>query len=326
MRSVRPRTCARLRVAGGHLERGAELDPDRAPEPALLGVSQPDRDDADRHAGLEREPRRAGLQRAERRLGVAPTLGEERDGPPRGEPPRGRAERLEVLAHPRSGRPARAPPGAPRALAPGRRAPAAGRWAPWPGRSADARRPRSAGPGPSARWGGCPPAPAGPPGSGRAGALDPVEERSAKQHPTDDTIRGRPGGPGFGGLPSRRTPTARGRWGPANVTTVAVTCSTNPLPTFTVGGTVSRSDRRRAGAPGQRRRTTCPIGADGAFTFATPSHQRQTATPSRSLVQPSGQTCTVSNGSGRHRRRQRDDRRGDLRRQLRRPASPSAGR
>jgi hypothetical protein len=81
----------------------------------------------------------------------------------------------------------------------------------------------------------------------------------------------------------------------ANVTNVAVTCVTNPVATFTVGGNVSGltgSVTLQNNGGDSLVRTT-----NGAFTFAT-----ALATGSAYAVtvssQPTGQTCTVTNGSG----------------------------
>ena len=80
-----------------------------------------------------------------------------------------------------------------------------------------------------------------------------------------------------------------------NVTNVAVTCATNPVATFTVGGIVSGLNgiitlRNNAGDDLVRN-------ANGAFTFATAlaSGSAYAVTVS---VQPALQICTVANGSG----------------------------
>ena len=87
-----------------------------------------------------------------------------------------------------------------------------------------------------------------------------------------------------------------GTVGSANVTTVTVSCVTNPVPRYTVGGTASGLSgtglvlRNNGG-------DDLSVTASGAFTFATPL-----ASGSAYVVtvatQPSGQTCTVSSGSG----------------------------
>ena len=79
----------------------------------------------------------------------------------------------------------------------------------------------------------------------------------------------------------------------ANVTNVTVTCSTN---TYTVGGTAS--GLIRLGLVLQNNNASdLAVAANGAFTFATPV----AAGASYSVTvktQPSGQTCSVGNGSG----------------------------
>ncbi len=84
--------------------------------------------------------------------------------------------------------------------------------------------------------------------------------------------------------------------GSANVTTVAVGCVNVPPPTYTVGGTVS-------GLAGSglvlqdNAADNLAIGGNGPFHFPTAltSGDRYSVTV---LMQPTGQTCTVSNGSG----------------------------
>ncbi len=84
-----------------------------------------------------------------------------------------------------------------------------------------------------------------------------------------------------------------GMIGGANVTNVAVTCTTNR---FTVGGTVSGLTgvglvvRNNGG-------DDLSITANGSFTFAT-SVASGAAYAVTILTQPSGQSCTVANGSG----------------------------
>jgi hypothetical protein len=79
----------------------------------------------------------------------------------------------------------------------------------------------------------------------------------------------------------------------ANVTNVAVTCTTNP--TFSIGGSVSGLSgtvvlRNNGG-------DNLSVSANGAFTFATrvASGGAYAVTV---LTQPAGQTCTVTNGAG----------------------------
>jgi 6-phosphogluconolactonase (cycloisomerase 2 family) len=82
----------------------------------------------------------------------------------------------------------------------------------------------------------------------------------------------------------------------ANVTNVAVTCVTNPTPTFAIGGTVSGLV-----GPGLVLRNNggnnLAISADGAFNFTT-AIATGSAYAVTVLNQPTGQTCAVANGSG----------------------------
>ncbi|MFO1217394.1 MAG: beta-propeller fold lactonase family protein [Burkholderiaceae bacterium] len=80
----------------------------------------------------------------------------------------------------------------------------------------------------------------------------------------------------------------------ANVTNVTVTCSTN---TFTIGGTVSGLTAGQQVTLNNNASNPTTVTANGAFTFSTPvafngSYAVTVGT------QPTGQTCTVSNGSG----------------------------
>ena len=106
------------------------------------------------------------------------------------------------------------------------------------------------------------------------------------------TVAGQPGGPSqtcavSGGV---------GTVGSGNVTDVVVQCVTNPVPKFTVGGTVIGLS-----GPGLVLRNNggddLTVASSGSFTFATPlaSGSPYSITV---LSQPSGQTCSVSNGSG----------------------------
>ena len=87
-----------------------------------------------------------------------------------------------------------------------------------------------------------------------------------------------------------------GTVGTANVTSVAVTCVTNPVPRYTVGGTASG-----LAGPGLVLRNNggddLAVTSDGPFTFAT---SLTSGSPYAVTVfsQPSGQTCSVSGGSG----------------------------
>ena len=83
-----------------------------------------------------------------------------------------------------------------------------------------------------------------------------------------------------------------GTMGSSNVTNVSVTCSTN---TYTVGGAVSGLSGTVVLLNNASNSTS--VSSNGSFTFSTPIAQG-----SAYLVtvgtQPSGQTCTISNGSG----------------------------
>jgi hypothetical protein len=82
----------------------------------------------------------------------------------------------------------------------------------------------------------------------------------------------------------------------ANVTNVAVNCIDDVIPTYTVGGTTtgltgSGLELQNNGAD------TLSIAADGGFVFSTESDDLSAYTVSVS-TQPTGQTCSVSNGNG----------------------------
>jgi hypothetical protein len=85
-----------------------------------------------------------------------------------------------------------------------------------------------------------------------------------------------------------------GTVGTANVTNIAVSCSTTIITTYAIGGTVSGLDGTVVlGLGGEQ----LEVGASGPFTFAT----RLASGTSYSVAvttQPTGQTCTVTNGSG----------------------------
>ena len=82
----------------------------------------------------------------------------------------------------------------------------------------------------------------------------------------------------------------------ANVTNVSVTCVTNPPPTYTIGGTVTGLTgtglvlRNNGG-------DDLAVASNGSFTFATSLTSGSTYAVTVG-TQPSGQTCSVTNGSG----------------------------
>ena len=86
-----------------------------------------------------------------------------------------------------------------------------------------------------------------------------------------------------------------GTVGNANVTTVGVGCLNNPPPTYTVGGTLSGLNgtvvlQDNGG-------NNLSLSTNGAFTFST-ALASGAAYSVTVLTQPSGQTCTVTNGAG----------------------------
>jgi len=87
-----------------------------------------------------------------------------------------------------------------------------------------------------------------------------------------------------------------GTVGSANVTSVVVTCVTNPVPRYTIGGTASG-----LAGPGLVLRNNggddLAVTSSGPFTFAS-SLTSGSAYAVSVLSQPSGQTCAVSGGSG----------------------------
>jgi hypothetical protein len=85
----------------------------------------------------------------------------------------------------------------------------------------------------------------------------------------------------------------------ANVTSVAVACTTNPPPaqTYTIGGSVSGLAAGTTVVLQNNLGDNLARGANGAFTFATPLASGANYQVSV-LTQPSGQTCAVTNGSG----------------------------
>jgi hypothetical protein len=86
-----------------------------------------------------------------------------------------------------------------------------------------------------------------------------------------------------------------GTVGSANVTNVAVSCTTNTGGSFTVGGTVSGLSGTVVLQDNGGDDLSVP--ANGSFTFAT-SLASGAAYAVTVKTNPSGQTCTVSNGSG----------------------------
>jgi len=86
-----------------------------------------------------------------------------------------------------------------------------------------------------------------------------------------------------------------GTVGASNVTNVAVTCTTNPAATYTVGGTV-------AGLTGSvvlddNGGNALTVSANGKFTFTTPL-DTGVAYAVTVTTQPNGETCTVTQGTG----------------------------
>ena len=86
-----------------------------------------------------------------------------------------------------------------------------------------------------------------------------------------------------------------GTVGQANVTNVNVSCTTTSAADFTVGGTVTGLNGTVVLGFGAERLS---LTANGPFTFAT-RLENGTEYTVTVVTQPSGQTCTVANGSGR---------------------------
>lgn len=86
-----------------------------------------------------------------------------------------------------------------------------------------------------------------------------------------------------------------GTVGQANVTNVNVSCSTTAGSGFTVGGSVTGLDGTVVLGLGSERLS---VSANGPFTFATPVPNGETYVVTV-VTQPSGQACTVTNGTGR---------------------------
>ena len=80
----------------------------------------------------------------------------------------------------------------------------------------------------------------------------------------------------------------------ANITSVAVNCSTN---TRTVGGSVSGLAASESVVLQNNGSDNLMVNSNGSFTFSTPIAQGSTYNVTI-LTQPSTQTCTVTNGSG----------------------------
>ena len=83
----------------------------------------------------------------------------------------------------------------------------------------------------------------------------------------------------------------------ANVTTVTIACTTN---TYTVGGTVSGLAANESVVLQDNGTNNLTVGANGAFTFATPvaSGQAFGVTVLTNPASPLAQTCVVTNGTG----------------------------
>ncbi len=86
-----------------------------------------------------------------------------------------------------------------------------------------------------------------------------------------------------------------GTIGSANVTNVAVSCAA--IPTYTVGGNLSGLTGSGLVLSLNAGAQTLPVSANGAFTFPTGLANGASYAVTIS-TQPSGQVCTVSNGSG----------------------------
>jgi hypothetical protein len=80
----------------------------------------------------------------------------------------------------------------------------------------------------------------------------------------------------------------------ANISSVRVTCSTN---TFTIGGTVTGLTAGQQVTLDNNGANSLTVNADGAFAFTTPVAFNSGYAVTVS-TQPTGKTCTVSNGSG----------------------------
>ncbi len=87
-----------------------------------------------------------------------------------------------------------------------------------------------------------------------------------------------------------------GTVGTANVTDIQVACTTNPAQTYTIGGTVTGLTSGTLVLQ-DNNGNNLSITSGGAFTFSTALYD-QAAYDVTVLSQPSGQTCTIGNGSG----------------------------
>jgi subtilisin-like proprotein convertase family protein len=83
----------------------------------------------------------------------------------------------------------------------------------------------------------------------------------------------------------------------ANVTNVAVACTTNPPQTYSVGGNVSGLTASGLVLSLNAGAQTLPVAVSGAFTFPTPLADASAYAVTVG-TQPAGQTCAVTNGSG----------------------------
>ncbi len=84
----------------------------------------------------------------------------------------------------------------------------------------------------------------------------------------------------------------------SNVTNIAVACSANPIPMYTIGGTIT--GLTASGLVLQEtisNQTASPAAGATTFTFAT-AEQTGASYAVSVETQPSGETCTVANGSG----------------------------
>ncbi|MFD2378786.1 hypothetical protein ACFSTJ_16695 [Ottowia pentelensis] len=88
-----------------------------------------------------------------------------------------------------------------------------------------------------------------------------------------------------------------GTVGAANITNVAVACVNNPPSTYTIGGTVSGLGAGKSVGLLNNGGDGVTVNANGGFTFATAlaSGAAYNVTVG---TQPTGQTCSVTNGSG----------------------------